>query len=64
VSSVFDEELREQLTQARQALAQAKAQGDEDGAEALAGRVTHLLRIAARHGVDVPHTDEEERGDS
>jgi len=60
VTQVFDEELREQLAQARAELAAARAAGDEDGAEAYRGRITGLLRIAARHGIDLPHSAEEE----
>jgi hypothetical protein len=65
VTAVFDEELREQLAQARRALNQARERGDDDGAQAYAGRVAGLLRIAADHGIDVPHTAEEaEQGES
>ncbi|WP_371495516.1 hypothetical protein OG871_08330 [Kitasatospora sp. NBC_00374] len=57
----FGEELREQLASARRALEQARADGDEDGVEAYQGRITGLLRIAARHGIDLPHTAGEEQ---
>ncbi|WP_395293752.1 hypothetical protein ACF9IK_09165 [Kitasatospora hibisci] len=53
MSDVFDEELREQLGEARRLRARAWEAGDEDGAQAYAGRVTQLLRIAAHHGVAV-----------
>ncbi|MER7668194.1 hypothetical protein ABTY61_06975 [Kitasatospora sp. NPDC096128] len=61
---VFDEELREQLAHARQALREARDSGDADGAQAYAGRVAGLLRIAAGHGIDLPHTAAEEQGES
>ncbi|MFH9352810.1 hypothetical protein [Kitasatospora sp. NPDC017646] len=65
MTTVFDEELREQLAQARQALNQARERGDDDGAQAYAGRVAGLLRIAADYGIDVPRTaEEEEQGKS
>ncbi|MEU9131207.1 hypothetical protein AB0D08_24395 [Kitasatospora sp. NPDC048540] len=59
----FGVELREQLASARRALEQARAEGDEDGVEAYRGRITALLRIAARNGIDLPHTAEEGRED-
>jgi hypothetical protein len=64
VSDVFDQELREQLTEARERLEQARAVGDEDGAQAYAGRVAGLLRIAAHHGIALPHSTEEREGES
>ncbi|MGW2250112.1 hypothetical protein ACWCXH_07925 [Kitasatospora sp. NPDC001660] len=64
MTAVFDEELREQLARARQALRQARADGDDDGAQAYAGRVAALLRTASDHGIDLPHTAEEEQGES
>ncbi|MET8628748.1 hypothetical protein ABZW30_34260 [Kitasatospora sp. NPDC004669] len=64
MTAVFDEELHEQLARARQALRQARADGDDDGSQAYAGRVAALLRIATAHGIDVPHTAEEEQGES
>ncbi|MDH6579463.1 hypothetical protein [Kitasatospora sp. MAP5-34] len=63
MADVFGQELRDQLAQARVELAAARAAQDEDGVEAYRGRITGLLRIAARHGVDLPHTAEEEAGD-
>ncbi|WP_354638951.1 hypothetical protein [Kitasatospora camelliae] len=60
MTDVFDEELREQLDQARTALDAARRAGDEDGVEAYRGRITGLLRIAARHGIAVPHSADEE----
>ncbi|MFD9125393.1 hypothetical protein [Kitasatospora sp. NPDC059571] len=62
MTEVFDEELREQLTQARQARWEAEAAGDDAGAQAYAGRVAGLLRIAARHGIELPHGAEEREG--
>ncbi|MFE4512786.1 hypothetical protein ACFRMQ_01135 [Kitasatospora sp. NPDC056783] len=59
MSDVFDQELREQLAEARRQRAGARAAGDEDGAQAYAGRVAQLLRIAAHHGIEVEHTAEE-----
>ncbi|MFI1520566.1 hypothetical protein [Kitasatospora cineracea] len=50
----FDGELREQLTRARQAEAEARDAGDEDGASACAGRAAELLRIAGQHGIELP----------
>jgi hypothetical protein len=64
VAEVFDEELRDQLAQAREALERAKTAGDDDGVQAYAGRVAGLLRIAARHGIELSHTGEEEQGES
>ncbi|MCX4747697.1 hypothetical protein OG455_19630 [Kitasatospora sp. NBC_01287] len=64
MTGIFDEELREQLALARQALAQARADGDLDGVQAYQGRVAGLLRTAAKHGITVEHTEEEERGES
>ncbi|MFJ9522264.1 hypothetical protein ACIRPK_28920 [Kitasatospora sp. NPDC101801] len=57
---MFEEELREQLDQARRAVAEAREAGDEDGVEAYQGRVAALIRIAAHHGIALPHTPEEE----
>jgi hypothetical protein len=57
---VFEDELREQLTLARLALARAREEGDDDGVDAYRGRIRGLLRIAAHHGVDLPHEPEEE----
>ncbi|MGK4580208.1 hypothetical protein [Kitasatospora sp. HPMI-4] len=64
MTEMFDEELREQLAQARQALREAEAAGDDDGVQAYDGRVAALLRIAARHGVELPHTVQEELGEN
>lgn len=63
MGDVFDEELREQLAEARRLRALAREAGDEDGAQAYAGRVTQLLRIAAHHGIAVAHTVDEEEED-
>lgn len=63
MTDVFDQELREQLAQARLELAAARAAADEDGVEAYRGRITGLLHIAARHGIELPHTIEEEEED-
>ncbi|GAA0654047.1 hypothetical protein GCM10010193_00230 [Kitasatospora atroaurantiaca] len=63
MADVFDQELREQLAQARLALAAAREAGDEDGVDAYRGRITGLLRIAAHHGIELPHTPEEEDED-
>ncbi|MFE7564142.1 hypothetical protein [Kitasatospora sp. NPDC057500] len=59
MSDVFDEELREQLADARRLRALAREAGDEDGAQAYAGRITQLLRIAAHHGIAVEHSADE-----
>ncbi|WP_457028294.1 hypothetical protein [Kitasatospora sp. P5_F3] len=64
MSEMFDQELREQLAQARQELARARAAGDEDGAQAYAGRVAGLLRLAAHHGIQLAHEAAEEEGES
>lgn len=53
MNDVFQEELREQLAEARRLRARAGEAGDEDGEQAYAGRVTQLLRIAAHHGIAV-----------
>ncbi|WP_457033896.1 hypothetical protein [Kitasatospora sp. P5_F3] len=57
---MFEQELREQLAQARLALAAAREAGDDDGVEAYEGRITSLIRIAGHHGIDLPHTPEED----
>ncbi|WP_316521545.1 hypothetical protein [Kitasatospora brasiliensis] len=64
MTAMFDQELREQLAQARRDLAAARAAGDADGVQAYEGRVATLLRLAAQHGIDLPHSvDEEEHND-
>ncbi|MGF1431380.1 hypothetical protein [Kitasatospora sp. LaBMicrA B282] len=63
MTDIFDEELREQLALAREALALAKAEGDLDGVQAYQGRIAGLLRTATKHGITVEHTEEEERGE-
>ncbi|MGW1177253.1 hypothetical protein ACWD4P_26510 [Kitasatospora sp. NPDC002543] len=64
MTAMFDQELREQLTQARRDLAAARAEGDADGVQAYEGRVASLLRLAAQHGIDLPHSvDEEEHNE-
>ncbi|MGW2253989.1 hypothetical protein ACWCXH_27905 [Kitasatospora sp. NPDC001660] len=64
MTAMFDQELREQLTQARRDLAAARAEGDADGVQAYEGRIAELLRLAALHGIDLPHsTDEEEHNE-
>lgn len=60
---MFDEELRTQLAQARASLAEARAEGDLDGVQAYEGRIAGLLRTAAKNGIALPHTPEEERGE-
>ncbi|MFJ4676443.1 MULTISPECIES: hypothetical protein [unclassified Kitasatospora] len=50
----FDGELREQLVRARHSEAEARADGDEDGALAYAGRAAELLRLAGQHGIELP----------
>ncbi|MFE4976855.1 hypothetical protein ACFRAR_32725 [Kitasatospora sp. NPDC056651] len=64
MTAMFDQELREQLDQARRDLAAARAEGDADGVQAYEGRVAALLRLAAQHGIDLPHSvDEEEHNE-
>ncbi|WP_035841601.1 hypothetical protein [Kitasatospora azatica] len=53
MSNVFDQELREKLHEARRLRDDARSANDEDGAQAYAGRVALLLRIAEQHGVVV-----------
>ncbi|GAA1116677.1 MULTISPECIES: hypothetical protein [Kitasatospora] len=60
MTDLFREELGAQLTQARDDLAAAREAGDDDGVQAYRGRITSLLRIAARHGVELPHSPDEE----
>ncbi|MER6366507.1 hypothetical protein [Kitasatospora sp. NPDC001527] len=60
MTAMFDQELREQLAQARKELAAARAEGDADGVQAYEGRITALIRLAAQHGIDLPHDDREE----
>ncbi|WP_329495001.1 hypothetical protein [Kitasatospora herbaricolor] len=64
MTAMFDEELREQLAHAREELAAARAAGDADGVQAYLGRVASLLRLASRHRIELPHTAEEEQGES
>ncbi|MBV2154015.1 hypothetical protein [Kitasatospora sp. SUK 42] len=64
MTAMFDQELREQLAQARLDLAAARAEGDADGVQAYEGRISSLLRLATQHGIDLPHSiDEEEHND-
>ncbi|MEU6233089.1 hypothetical protein [Kitasatospora sp. NPDC047058] len=60
MTALFDQELREQLIQARKDLAAARAEGDADGVQAYEGRIAGLLRLAAQHGISLPHSTEEE----
>ncbi|GGV06840.1 hypothetical protein GCM10010495_19010 [Kitasatospora herbaricolor] len=64
MTAMFDEELREQLARAREELAAARAAADADGVQAYLGRVASLLRLASQHGIELPHTAEEEQGES
>ncbi|MFI5530236.1 hypothetical protein ACIA8O_16985 [Kitasatospora sp. NPDC051853] len=60
MSDVFDQELRDQLAEARRELALARTAGDDDGVQAYQGRVRQLLRIAGQYGIALaPATDEE-----
>ncbi|PBC67628.1 hypothetical protein BX265_8247 [Streptomyces sp. TLI_235] len=63
MSGVFDAEPREQLAEARRLRAQAREVGDQDRAQAYAGRITQLLRIAAHHGVALDRAADEEEQD-
>ncbi|MFI8459356.1 hypothetical protein [Kitasatospora sp. NPDC085464] len=64
MTAMFDQELREQLAQARRDLAAARAEGDADGVQAYEGRIASLLRLASQHGIHLPHSvDEEERNE-
>ncbi|WP_157849892.1 MULTISPECIES: hypothetical protein [Streptomyces] len=64
MTAMFDQELHEQLAQARRDLAAARAEGDADGVQAYEGRIASLLRLASQHGIDLPHSaDEEEHND-
>ncbi|WP_354645283.1 hypothetical protein [Kitasatospora camelliae] len=63
MSDVFDDELRGQLAEARRQRGLARAARDVDGAQAYAGRITQLLRIAARYGIAVAHCADEEEED-
>ncbi|WP_405014266.1 hypothetical protein [Kitasatospora sp. NBC_01539] len=60
MTDLFREELGAQLARARGDLAAAREAGDEDGVQAYRGRIASLLRIAARHGIDLPHAPDEE----
>ncbi|MEV6978707.1 hypothetical protein [Kitasatospora sp. NPDC093806] len=60
MTAMFDQELREQLAQAREELAAARAEGDADGVQAYEGRIAGLIRLAAQHGITLPHAVEEE----
>ncbi|WP_035847198.1 hypothetical protein [Kitasatospora azatica] len=61
---MFEDELRAQLAQARKDLAEARADGDLDGVQASQGRISGLIRLAITHGITLPHTPEEERGEA
>ncbi|MFJ1792774.1 MULTISPECIES: hypothetical protein [Kitasatospora] len=54
MTEVFEQELREQLALARRALREARDAEDDHGAQAHAGRIAGLLRIAEQHGIAVP----------
>ncbi|MFD9127632.1 hypothetical protein [Kitasatospora sp. NPDC059571] len=60
MTDLFREELGAQLIQARAELSAALSAGDDDGVDAYRGRIASLLRIAARHGIELPHTPDEE----
>ncbi len=60
MSDVFDQELHEQLAEARRLRAAAAADGDDEGERAYAGRVKQLLRIAEHHGIEPERTAAEE----
>ncbi|MCC9308008.1 hypothetical protein LN042_13050 [Kitasatospora sp. RB6PN24] len=64
MTGMFEEELRAQLAAAREDLARATAEGDLDGVQACEGRIAGLLRLAASHGINLPHTPSEERGNT
>ncbi|TQF04269.1 hypothetical protein E6W39_21115 [Kitasatospora acidiphila] len=64
MTAMFEEELRAQLAAAREDLAKAADDGDLDGVQACEGRIAGLLRLAASHGISLPHTPSEERGNS
>ncbi|MGK4584530.1 hypothetical protein [Kitasatospora sp. HPMI-4] len=63
MTDVFAEELRDQLAQARLDLAAAREAGDDDGADAYRGRITALLRIAARHSIKVAREPDDDLED-
>ncbi|MFD8480377.1 hypothetical protein [Kitasatospora sp. NPDC059673] len=54
MTEVFEDELREQLALAERALREARDADDDHGAQAHAGRIAGLLRIAEQHGIAVP----------
>ncbi|MFJ5925510.1 hypothetical protein ACIQF6_23170 [Kitasatospora sp. NPDC092948] len=54
MTEVFEDELREQLAIAERALREATDADDDHGAQAHAGRIAGLLRIAEQHGIAVP----------
>ncbi|MFF7459643.1 hypothetical protein [Kitasatospora sp. NPDC008115] len=60
MTAMFDQELREQLAQARKELAAARTEGDADGVQAYEGRIASLIRLAAQHGITLPHDAQEE----
>ncbi|MFI6443458.1 hypothetical protein [Kitasatospora sp. NPDC050543] len=63
MTDMFGQELRKQLARARAELAAARAAGDADGVQAYEGRVAGLLRLASGHGIELPHSLEEEKGE-
>ncbi|MFF8768543.1 hypothetical protein [Kitasatospora sp. NPDC015120] len=60
MTAMFDQELREQLARAREELAAARAEGDADGVQAYEGRIAALVRLAAQHGITLPHEPREQ----
>ncbi|MEU1423906.1 MULTISPECIES: hypothetical protein [unclassified Kitasatospora] len=62
MTAMFDQELREQLARAREELAAARTDQDADGVQAYEGRIAGLLRLAAQHGITLPHTADEAQG--
>jgi len=59
----FDEELLQQLDEARRELAAARQAGDDDGVQAYRGRISSLLRLAELHGVKIPEGSDGEDSD-
>ncbi|MEU1284182.1 hypothetical protein [Kitasatospora sp. NPDC005856] len=53
MTEAFEQELREQLDLAHQALSDAQAASDHEGVAAYEGRVSALLAIADLNGIDV-----------
>jgi hypothetical protein len=56
--SEFAEDLRTQVVEAQQELRTAQANGEDYDVQVFEGRLEHLRRVAARHGIELPDSAE------